>query len=108
MHPESFEVTLDGVTIQSGIWNSGFEVEVSADTLSVGTHVFTIIVFDVANNLFIDTVSVTVLEVLTSTTTNTTTTSEFPIESAVILFTSGGLVGGIFVVLGMKRKNRST
>lgn len=111
LHPESYEVTLDGVTIQSGIWNSGSEVEVSADTLSVGTHVFTIIVFDVANNLFLDTVSVTVLEVSTSTITNTTTTSEFPIESALILFTSGGLVGGIVVILvviGMKRRNRST
>jgi len=60
--PASYSVTLDGVEVMSGAWNSTAEnVTISVDGLAVGTHTFVVTFVDGSGNSATDTVVVTVL-----------------------------------------------
>ncbi len=59
--PASYSVTLDGIEVMSGAWNSTAEnITISVDGLSVGDHTFVITFFDGSGNANTDTVVVTV------------------------------------------------
>ncbi|KXH70482.1 MAG: hypothetical protein AM326_04360 [Candidatus Thorarchaeota archaeon SMTZ-45] len=59
--PASYSVTLDGIEVMSGAWNSTAEnVTISVDGLSVGDHTFVIVFLDGSGNANTDTVVVTV------------------------------------------------
>ena len=59
--PASYSVSLDGVDVMSGAWNSTIEnITVSVDGLSVGTHIFELRVVDTSGNSATHTVVVTV------------------------------------------------
>jgi parallel beta-helix repeat protein len=59
--PASYVVTLDGVQVISGAWNSTAEnVTITADGLSIGDHTFVVTFFDGSGNSATDTVVVTV------------------------------------------------
>ncbi len=60
--PASYSVTLNGIEVMSGTWNSTAEnVTISADGLSVGTHTFVATFTDGSENSATHTVVVTVL-----------------------------------------------
>jgi parallel beta-helix repeat protein len=64
--PESYSVTLNGIEVQSGAWNSTAEnVTISVDGLSVGDHTFVVTFVDGSGNTATDTVVVTVRSDLT-------------------------------------------
>ena len=64
-NPSSFIIYLDDVEIQSGVWNSSSEeLLIIVDGLSVGIYNYTIYVVDSVGNSIIDTVIVTVIEVV--------------------------------------------
>jgi parallel beta-helix repeat protein len=59
--PASYVVTLDGVQVMFGAWNSTSEnVTITADGLIVGDHTFVVTFFDASGNSATDTVVVTV------------------------------------------------
>lgn len=61
--PSRYEIWRDMVLIKSGLWNSSSEIiSISVDGLSVGTYVYEIIVYDVANHTASDSVIVTVYD----------------------------------------------
>lgn len=75
LHPDTFEIFLDGSMIRSGLWNSsGESIFVALDSLDPGTYNYTVIMTDVGGNTISDTVIVTVTEATTTSTTTTTTT----------------------------------
>jgi parallel beta-helix repeat protein len=59
--PTGYSVTLDGILLQSGAWNStNEEVWIFCDNLEVGQHTYTITYTDIGGNSAADTVIVTV------------------------------------------------
>jgi hypothetical protein len=76
LHPATYEILRDSVSIASGLWNASSEViTVSLDWLSPGTYNYTCVFTDGSGNSVSDTVMVTVNEVVTTTTTTTTATT---------------------------------
>jgi len=60
--PASYSVTLNGIEVLSGAWNSTAEnVTISVDGLAVGSHTFVVTFVDGSGNSATDTVIVTVL-----------------------------------------------
>lgn len=59
--PDSYEVLRNGTQIDSGPWG-GSDIEISIDGLDLGTHNFTLVVFDVGGNNVGDTVMVIVVD----------------------------------------------
>ncbi len=60
--PASYSLSLDGVVVMSGAWNSTAEnITYTADGLDVGDHTFVLTVTDVGGNSATDTVVVTVV-----------------------------------------------
>lgn len=61
VHPDQYEITLDGVLFSSGQWNSSSEyLNVSLDGLAMGTYVFIVTLYDELGNSVQDTVLVDV------------------------------------------------
>ncbi|MFW9965414.1 MAG: hypothetical protein ACFFCX_17710, partial [Candidatus Sifarchaeia archaeon] len=98
LHPMSYEIFRDGVSIQSGMWNSSSEsIVVVVDGLTLGVHNYTLVVIDIGTNSALDQVDVIVQASTTPTTntqpTQTTTTGtpnqpQIPLEPILtILFT---------------------
>jgi parallel beta-helix repeat protein len=88
--PASYSVTLDGIEVMSGAWNSTTEnVTISADGLAVGTHTFVVTFVDGSGNSATDTVVVTVL---------TDTTPLF------LAIGAGGVVIAVIIVVYLIRK----
>jgi len=110
VHPDQYEITLDGVLFSSGQWNSSSEyLNVSLDGLAIGEYTFVITLNDTSNNTVSDTVVITVEAVVTITTTitttNTTTTSE-PGDETTLIITIGIAAGGIAIVIVIIIKKR--
>jgi nitrous oxidase accessory protein NosD len=59
--PDSYEVLRNGTQIGSGSWG-GSDIEISIDGLDLGTHNFTLVVFDAQGNNVGDTVMVIVVD----------------------------------------------
>ena len=63
IHPDTYEITQDGVLIASGSWNSSSEsLTVLLDGLSVGDYTFVVTLNDTSGNSVSDSVVVTVEE----------------------------------------------
>jgi hypothetical protein len=121
--PTSYEIFLDEVSMRSGQWNSTSEtILVSLDGLTPGLYNYTVIVFDEMGFFNVDTVWVTVNEVVITTTTTTTTTTTdtttsptsslpappppAPDEGLLILVAgAGGLTVLVLAVVLMRKKN---
>jgi hypothetical protein len=74
LHPMSYEIFRDGVSIRSGMWNSSSEsITTVVDGLTFGVHNYTIVVIDIGANSAFDQVDV-VVQASTSSTTPTTST----------------------------------
>ncbi len=93
-NPSTYSVFKDDSLIESDVWMAGVEVIIDIDGLLSGVYTYTIVVHDEANNLAIDTVIVTVLEVTptstipTTTTTSTSTTSTTTVTTSTAVSTS--------------------
>ncbi|MFW9918790.1 MAG: right-handed parallel beta-helix repeat-containing protein [Candidatus Thorarchaeota archaeon] len=75
-NPNYYKVYLNDELRQQGNWNeSSDSVRVNVDGLSLGEHVFRIIIFDMGNNSVSDEVTVMVVEATTTTTTETSTST---------------------------------
>ncbi|MHA2198793.1 MAG: hypothetical protein ACXABN_02890 [Candidatus Thorarchaeota archaeon] len=63
LNPTSYEIYRDQLLFRSGLWNSSGEtISISLNGLSLGTHNFTLVVFDIGLNSANDTVLVTVVD----------------------------------------------
>lgn len=93
MRPTTYEIFVEEVSTYTGAWNSSSEhLVVELDGLAVGTYNYTCVVYDEAGLNAVDTVMVTVNEVVTtSTTPTTTTTTDITSETTI---TSGEPTGG--------------
>ncbi|MFX1368833.1 MAG: NosD domain-containing protein, partial [Promethearchaeota archaeon] len=59
--PASYDISLDGTWVESGVWNaSGEVITINCDGLAVGEHTYTIIIADIGGNYASDSVTVTV------------------------------------------------
>ncbi|MFW9887075.1 MAG: NosD domain-containing protein [Candidatus Thorarchaeota archaeon] len=124
LNPLSYQVYLDGELIESGAWTELVHViEVSADGLPPGRHIFRLELFDSAGNNARDEVTITVNPKFTETTTETTpsgttettsisppTSTSFPTEpipvNGTLLITgiAGVAVLGVGAIILMMRK----
>ncbi|MHA1908565.1 MAG: right-handed parallel beta-helix repeat-containing protein [Candidatus Thorarchaeota archaeon] len=90
-HPDSYSVSYNSTVVESGDWG-GSRITVDVDGLSVGSHVFTITVYDRSGNSATDSVNVTVTPII-------------PIEPPVppvdwvLLLIIGGAIGAVVVVI---------
>jgi hypothetical protein len=73
LSPATYEIYRNGTLAESDTWN-GADITLSVDGLGVGTYNYTIIVSDTIGNTTSDTVMVTVIEPVGTTTIATTTT----------------------------------
>jgi len=110
-NPLTYTIMRDNETLESDIWTSGMEVNITVDGLSPGVHVYTLIAIDEVNNQITDTVVVTVEQVSSTTTTTpeNTTTPTSPLldaETLTLMLASGigGAVVVIIIVFIMSRK----
>ncbi|MFW9804177.1 MAG: NosD domain-containing protein [Candidatus Thorarchaeota archaeon] len=111
-NPFSYEVFMNSTLIKSGIWNStGDTVTITLDSLTVGIHIITITITDLAGNEASDTVIVSVLPESTTTTgtTETTTTgppadTEFPFLLVIGIGIGCGAIIIVIVIIIMKRR----
>ena len=89
---DTFEISKDGVIIDSGDWTS-YELNASLDGLTLGVHNFTLMVTNLGGNSASDSVIVTVV-------------SDFNLTQTLVLVISIGSLGVIVVVivLFVKRK----
>jgi hypothetical protein len=105
--PTSYEVFVNSVSTFSGDWNASSEhIVVNLDGLIVGSYNYTCVVYDEGGNSAIDTVIVTVNDVVTTPTT-TTTTPPPPGDMTMLLVLAGAgvaVVIVVIVVLQMKKK----
>jgi hypothetical protein len=63
LHPSSYEIYSEQVLVKSGLWNSSSEsIVFSVDGLPLGVYNITIVVYDTASRIAIDTVYVTVYD----------------------------------------------
>ena len=60
--PDTYIITLDGTNADSGTWISGSPISINVDGLSLGDHLYTIVVSDQAGNVVTDIVEVTVTD----------------------------------------------
>ena len=89
----SYEIQKDGVTVQSGEWNSS-EIIYSLDGLAIGHYNFTCVVKDIADNIKEDIVTVTVIP------------AQFSLNQITILTISIGSIGVIAVVVVLIFRSR--
>ncbi len=91
-NPYKYSVTKDGVVVEEGYWESGEEIEIDVDGLSVGEYTYVCSVNDTGGNSASDEVTVEVTEAV----------SEFPLMWTV--FGVGILIASIKAVLTLKKK----
>jgi len=98
VRPTSYEVFIEEVSTFTGAWNSSSEhIVIDLDNLAVGTYNYTCMVYDGAGHSAVDTVIVTVNEVVTISTTETTTTETTTTDTSTTdttTTTTGGPTGG--------------
>ena len=61
-YPYTYEIFIDGVSLESGIWESGVPITINVDGLAVGTYEFMITCYDNYDNIATDNVLVNVIE----------------------------------------------
>ncbi|MGY5859525.1 MAG: NosD domain-containing protein [Candidatus Thorarchaeota archaeon] len=95
--PASYSVTLDGVEIMSGAWNSTAEnITISLDGLSVGDYTYVVTFTDGSGNSATDTVVVTVLAGGDTT------------LILIIVGAGGAIVAVVIIIYLMKKKGAGT
>jgi hypothetical protein len=117
VRPDHYVILEDGVTVAGNDWNSSLEViTYSLEGLTIGTYNYTCVVYDEAGNSAVDTVMVTVTDVVTTPTTTTTTpitspttttTPPPPGDMTMLLVVTGVGVAAIIIVIvvfQMKKK----
>ncbi|MHA1929846.1 MAG: DUF2341 domain-containing protein [Candidatus Thorarchaeota archaeon] len=71
LHPVSYEIFRDAVSIKSGVWNSSAEtISISVGGFPYGTYSYQIVVTDIGDHTDSDTVLVVVSDVILPTTTH--------------------------------------
>ncbi len=96
-HPHEFLIYRDGVVFRSGVWSSGYPIEMGISNWAQGVYNVTIVVIDYGGNLVSDEVIVTVnpytepVETPPTPTTPTETTTPI-FDFGMILGISAGLV----------------
>jgi hypothetical protein len=104
LHPKNFTIYKNGAVEDSGSWD-GSAITIDVDGLSPGVYNYTIVVYDLGGNSVIDTVIVTVNEVVITSTTPTTPTTtptggvELPPE--IMLLIVGGIGGAAVIIIIM-------
>ena len=103
-NPGIYNVTVDGsIYITTYIWANG-TITVNVDDLAIGSHNFTIFLFDNFGNFNTDTVFVTVKEPVTSTSeiisTSTSTTSEYSSTSSTSITISSSPIPLDWIIFG--------
>ncbi len=94
--PATYSLTLDGVVVMSGDWNSTAEnITYTADGLDVGAHTFVLTVTDIGGNSATDTVVVTVVAGLDTT-------------MILIIVGAGGAIVAVVIIIYLKKKGAST
>ncbi|MCE7735692.1 MAG: hypothetical protein GPJ54_12490 [Candidatus Heimdallarchaeota archaeon] len=73
-HPASFDIYVDEVQLDGGIWISSNTISLPVDGLSLGTHNVTLKLTDLSGNTITNTVFVTVEAPITTTVTSSETT----------------------------------
>jgi len=61
-YPDTYEIFKDGVSFESGVWESGIPITINVDGFAVGTYEFMITCDDSYDNIATDSVFVTVIE----------------------------------------------
>ncbi len=109
-HPKNFTIYKDGTIEDSGSWD-GSAITIDVDGLSPGVYNYTIVVYDFGGNSVIDTVIVTVNEVVITPTTPTTPTTtptggiEIPPETMLLIIAGlGGAIVIIIIVVLLRRR----
>ncbi|MBD3158724.1 MAG: hypothetical protein GF309_08055 [Candidatus Lokiarchaeota archaeon] len=114
--PESYSIYKDGELFREGEWNSSEEsISVLLDGFAVGEYNLTIVVEDAAGNTVSDTVIVIITEVTDTTTTATTTTSTTtettpgigdPLSSlGLVAAVVGAVIGIVIIVLVIRKRS---
>jgi hypothetical protein len=100
LHPSSYEITRDGVSIESGSWNSNSDqFTVELNELSLGNYTFAITLSDTSGNFISDTVHVSVNPVPTTPTTDTTPTTPTPGDDTILTITIVVTIAGVVIVI---------
>ncbi len=97
LYPYRYEVVLNGTTMASGDWN-GEKIIVNVDGLDLGSHVFTLTVYDGADNSVSDSVNVTVVSPPWHPSSTTTVTPP-AVDSLLIMLIILGVGGAVAVVV---------
>jgi plastocyanin len=120
IRPDHYVILEDGNTVADNDWNASIEtISYSLDGLPVGTYNYTCVVWDTTGNSAVDTVIVTVSEVVTTPTTTEPTTSSptdttspttgpsppgAPMELILLAAGVGGALVIIILVVMLKKK----
>ncbi len=95
--PSSYSLSLDGVVVKSGIWNTTLEnITYSADGLDIGEHTFILTVTDIGGNSASDSVVVTVVGGINTT------------MLLLAIGASGALLAVIVIVYLVRKKGTNT
>ena len=96
--PDYYELYVNDVMTESGIWD--WETyTVPIDSLNVGSHNFTLIVYDMTGNYACDSVIITVVTPSTPPTPTTGSTNTEPFEGLLPTLIGAGVIGGGFLVI---------
>lgn len=61
-YPNTYEIFIDGVSFESGVWESGAPITLNVDGFAMGTYEFMITCYDIYDNIATDNVLVNVIE----------------------------------------------
>jgi len=97
--PASYEISIGGTVVRSGLWNSSSEaISISVDGLDIGTYSYTVVVTDEHGLSSSDTVIVTVLEPASPLP---------PMDTIIILVIILGSVVVVIIVAVVLRRRRA-
>jgi parallel beta-helix repeat protein len=102
-YPLRYEVYRDSSLIESGYWD-GSEVTINIDGLSLGIHNYTLVVYDRRGNSASDTVFVSVISgMITTTNTTTSTTPTDNNIPVVFMFVSIGVIMIVIIIFYIRK-----
>ncbi|MHA1928064.1 MAG: hypothetical protein ACTSV2_05715 [Candidatus Thorarchaeota archaeon] len=109
LHPVTYLIIQDGVTIHTGNWNSSSEaISWSLDYLSHGNYTIRLRVEDIVGNYAFDDVSIIVTEPASTTFTSTptestgttnTSTGTTPTDSPMVIIVIAISIGGVIIII---------